>query len=54
MRGIVSTIKTVFTKAEYTGLFWLVLRVFVGYEFLSAGIDKVASGKWVGQNATSS
>jgi thiosulfate dehydrogenase [quinone] large subunit len=51
MRGIASTIKTVFTKAEYTGLFWLVLRVFVGYEFLSAGIDKVASGKWLGQNA---
>jgi thiosulfate dehydrogenase [quinone] large subunit len=51
MSGIVETIKTVFTKPVYTGLFWLVLRVFVGYEFLTAGIDKVASGKWVGQNA---
>jgi thiosulfate dehydrogenase [quinone] large subunit len=45
------TIKTVFTSAKYTGLFWLVLRLFVGYEFLSAGWDKLMSGKWVGQNA---
>jgi thiosulfate dehydrogenase [quinone] large subunit len=45
------TIKTVFTQARYTGLFWLVLRLFVGYEFFVAGWDKVMSGKWVGQNA---
>jgi len=31
------TIKTVFTDPRYTGLFWLVLRLFVGYEFLTAG-----------------
>jgi thiosulfate dehydrogenase [quinone] large subunit len=43
-----NTIKTVFTKPAYTGLFWLVLRVFVGYEFLSAGIEKIESGKWLG------
>ena len=45
------TIKAVFTQAKYTGLFWLVLRLFVGYEFFVAGWDKVMSGKWVGQNA---
>jgi thiosulfate dehydrogenase [quinone] large subunit len=43
-----NTIKAVFTKPIYTGLFWLVLRVFVGYEFLSAGIEKIESGKWLG------
>lgn len=46
-----STIKAVFTQAKYTGLFWLVLRLFVGYEFITAGWDKVTSGEWVGQNA---
>lgn len=45
------TIKAVFTQAKYTGLFWLVLRLFVGYEFFSAGWDKVTSGSWIGQNA---
>ena len=45
------TIKTVFTNPRYTGLFWLVLRLFVGYEFLTAGWDKLMSGSWVGQNA---
>ncbi len=45
------TIKAVFTQARYTGLFWLVLRLFVGYEFISAGWEKVSSGEWVGQNA---
>jgi thiosulfate dehydrogenase [quinone] large subunit len=45
------TIKAVFTQAKYTGLFWLVLRLFVGYEFLTAGWEKIESGKWIGGNA---
>lgn len=42
------TIKSVFVNPVYTGLFWLVLRVYVGYEFLSAGLEKWGSGKWLG------
>lgn len=46
------TIKQVFTKPVYTGLFWLVLRVFVGYEFLMAGWGKVTEG-WIGSDKIS-
>lgn len=46
------TIKQVFTKPIYTGLFWLVLRVFVGYEFLTAGWSKITEG-WVGSDKIS-
>lgn len=46
------TIKQVFTKPVYTGLFWLVLRVFVGYEFLTAGWEKVTGG-WLGSDKIS-
>jgi thiosulfate dehydrogenase [quinone] large subunit len=42
------TIKSVFTKPMYTGLFWLVIRAFVGYEFFTAGWEKIESGQWVG------
>src|SRR6476660_2839017 len=50
MNGVLATVKTVFTKPIYTGLFWLVLRVYVGYEFLTAGMEKWESGKWLGAN----
>jgi thiosulfate dehydrogenase [quinone] large subunit len=33
------------------GWFWLVVRVYVGYEWLIAGIDKVNSPVWVGDKA---
>jgi thiosulfate dehydrogenase (quinone) large subunit len=51
MNTIYNTIKTVFTKPVYTGLFWLVLRFYVGYEFVTAGWEKLESGKWIGGNA---
>jgi thiosulfate dehydrogenase [quinone] large subunit len=33
--------------------FWLVVRVYVGWEWLQAGIEKVTSPAWVGQDAGS-
>jgi thiosulfate dehydrogenase [quinone] large subunit len=48
----VETIKQVFSKPGYTGLFWLVLRLFVGYEFLTAGWSKVSEG-WIGSDKIS-
>lgn len=51
MNTITNAFKTVFTRPAYTGLMWLVLRLFVGYEFLTAGWEKVESGKWIGGNA---
>lgn len=34
-----------------SGLLWLVIRVYLGYAWLSAGWGKVTSDKWVGSNA---
>ncbi len=48
MNGIVNTLRAAFTKPAYTGLLWLVLRVYVGYEFVTAGWEKLESGKWLG------
>jgi thiosulfate dehydrogenase [quinone] large subunit len=31
--------------------FWLIVRLYVGYEWLMAGIAKVTSASWVGPNA---
>ena len=53
MNTIINTFKLAFTKPAYTGLFWLVLRLFVGYEFVTAGLEKIESGKWIGGNAIS-
>ena len=47
-----NTIKQVFSKPQYTGLFWLILRVYVGYEFLTAGWEKIESGKWLFGNGS--
>lgn len=33
--------------------FWLIVRVYVGWQWLIAGIDKVHSSAWVGQGAGS-
>ena len=53
MSGIVNTFRAAFTKPAYTGLLWLVLRVFVGYEFFSAGWEKLEGGKWLGGDGSS-
>jgi thiosulfate dehydrogenase (quinone) large subunit len=45
------TIKKVFTRPQFTGLFWLILRVYVGYEFLAGGLEKVGSPAWTGAKA---
>lgn len=37
-----------------TALFWLVVRVYVGYAWLIAGIGKVGADSWTGENAGAS
>ena len=48
-----NTLRRVFTNPIYTGLFWLVLRIYVGYEFFTAGWEKLESGKWLGGDGSS-
>jgi thiosulfate dehydrogenase (quinone) large subunit len=45
--------KTAFTRPAFTGLMWLVIRFYVGYEFLTAGWEKIESGKWIGGDGIS-
>jgi thiosulfate dehydrogenase [quinone] large subunit len=37
----------------FTGILWLIARIFVGYEFINAGWEKITSGEWVGGDAIS-
>jgi thiosulfate dehydrogenase [quinone] large subunit len=39
------------TDRRLTGIVWLVVRLFIGYEFLTAGIEKLQSGAWIGPTA---
>src|SRR3954465_15675182 len=48
VKGIVNAFHTAFTTPAYTGLLWLAIRIFVAYEFISAGLEKWESGKWLG------
>jgi len=48
VKSIVNTFHTAFTTPAYTGLLWLAIRIFVAYEFISAGLEKWESGKWLG------
>lgn len=34
-----------------SGLIWLVLRVYLGYQWLTAGIGKLSNDAWIGENA---
>lgn len=43
-----------FNQPKYTGMVWLVLRLWLGYEWLMAGVEKVfgdGSAAWVGPKA---
>lgn len=44
--------RTLFADTRLS-LLWAVLRVYVGYEWLSAGIEKAGSPAWVGAQAGS-
>jgi thiosulfate dehydrogenase [quinone] large subunit len=41
------------TDRRITGIAWLAIRLFIGYEWLSAGIEKLQSGAWIGPQAPS-
>lgn len=38
-------------KNKYFSILWTVLRVWLGYEWLSAGWEKVTGGGWIGSTA---
>jgi thiosulfate dehydrogenase [quinone] large subunit len=40
-----------FKESKYSSPLWLLVRLFVGYKWLSAGLDKIVSPDWVGRNS---
>ena len=38
-------------KNKYFNIIWTALRIWLGYEWLSAGLEKVTEGGWVGSTA---
>ena len=42
------TLKTMVTDRKYTGIAWLLIRLFVGYQWLTAGWEKINEAAWVG------
>ncbi|MEO8287439.1 MAG: DoxX family protein [Chloroflexota bacterium] len=47
------TIRHFVKNPAYTGIIWLVARLFIGYEFITAGLEKIESGTWIGGDAIS-
>ncbi len=47
------TLKKIFTQRNFTGLPWLLIRLFVGYEWVTAGWEKLNSSAWVGDKVPS-
>lgn len=45
-------LKVLFTDTKFAWL-WLLLRVYIGWEWLSAGYNKVISSAWIGDQAGS-
>jgi thiosulfate dehydrogenase [quinone] large subunit len=44
----------IFTDRRITGIPWLLLRLFIGYLWLDAGLHKVGAATWTGDQAPSS
>ena len=47
-------LKKMFTDRRITGIPWLLLRLFIGYEWLEAGLNKVGAAGWTGDKAPAS
>jgi thiosulfate dehydrogenase (quinone) large subunit len=43
-----------FLRGKYVSIIWTLLRIWLGYEWLKAGIEKVGDPKWVGSDAGAS
>ncbi len=40
-----------FTMSSRSSPFWLILRLYIGWEWLSVGLEKIKSPEWVGSSA---
>ena len=51
MKAGYNTLHGWITQPTRTGWGWLLVRIFVGYQFLAAGLEKLVDGSWIGGNA---
>lgn len=51
MKALYTQLRSFVTQPARTGWGWLLIRIFVGYQFLAAGLEKMVDDSWVGGNA---
>lgn len=51
MKNIYRNVKRFFIEDKRSAIFWLIIRVFVGWQWLEAGWEKLVSQMWLGKNA---
>lgn len=51
MKNIYNKIKVFFIEDNRSAIFWVVIRIYVGWAWLEAGWSKLISGMWLGDNA---
>lgn len=51
MKNICKKLKSFFIEDNRSAVFWLIIRVYVGWQWLEAGYEKLISHAWLGSNA---
>lgn len=51
MKNIYNNLRHFFIEDKKSAVFWLVIRLYVGYEWFMAGWEKLMSHAWLGDNA---
>ena len=51
MKNTYKKIKNFFIEDKNSAILWLVVRLYVGWQWLEAGWEKLMSGAWLGGNA---
>lgn len=51
MKNYCKNVESFFKEDKRSALFWLIIRVYVGWEWFSAGWEKLMSHAWLGNNA---
>ncbi len=51
MKNICEKVKSFFIEDNRSAIFWLIIRLYVGWIWFEAGWGKLTSGMWLGDNA---
>lgn len=51
MKNICTKVKSFFIENKNSAIFWLIIRLYVGWAWFEAGYEKLIGGMWLGSNA---